>query len=151
MNRRISLFLLVSFAALAFMAWATDFVTSPGEWTVYTAACNGGVWKEARCTGRIDADKRYRFRALKTHREVLFWTAGESGESGRYLDCDVLDGRTWQCPPEPAGKSRTITHQMVRGFPIAERGSDPIEYHQVPKWKWELLRLGIRFGGSALN
>ena len=151
MNRRIALFLLALVAALALMAWATDFVTSPGEWTVYTASCSGGVWREARCTGTIQADKRYRFRALKAHREVLYWVAGESGESGRYLNCDVQDGRTWECPPDAARKVRTITHRMVRGFPMVDLGIDTIEYHQVPKWKWELLRMGIRFGGSALN
>ena len=57
--------------------WATDFVTFQGEWTIYTASCQGGTWTGAVCSGSLRPGPRYRFRALKAHREVLYWTAGE--------------------------------------------------------------------------
>ena len=137
--------------AIAFAAWATDFVTSTGEWTIYTATCEGGAWQDGSCSGQLAASKRYRFRALKIHREVLHWVAGESGESGRYSKCDIQDGRNWKCPMSEVEPVRTITHEMKRGIPVADRQAPVIEYHQVPKWKWELLGLGLPVGRGAMN
>ena len=121
-------------------AWVTDFVTLQGEWTVYTATCEGGAWRDGACAGRQQAGPRYRFRALKVHREVLFWTAGEQGESGRFTGCTIQDGRNWACPPNEDAK-KTITHQMVAGKPQPDVDFHALEFHRVPKWKWEWLNL----------
>ena len=150
MNRRISLFILVLCIGLALVVWATDFVTLQGEWTVYTVACDGGPWRDNVCTGTVVHSKRYRFRALRAHSEVLFWTAGEKGRSGRYTDCTIQDGRDWSCTAN-ADAALTITHRMVRGRPVPDSGVPTIPYHQVQKWKWELLRLGIPVGHSAMD
>lgn len=149
---RLAVTLLVVFVlgALALAAWATDFVTMQGEWTIYTAQCNGS-WMEKRCSGELKSAERYRFRTLKAHREVLFWTVGdETGESGRYTQCAIQDGRNWTCPRNDHA-SRTITHQMTRGIPVRDSDAPHPEFHAVPKWKWEALNRGIPVGRGASN
>ena len=81
---------------------------------VDTARCLEGEWQANRCTGRLVASERYRFRALRAHHEVLFWTMGDKGPSGRYSDCDIVDGHNWSCKAN-ADAARTITHQMTQG------------------------------------
>lgn len=137
---RIYLVVIAIVVAIGAAAWVTDFVTLQGEWTVYTASCEGGAWQGGECTGNQVSGPRYRFRALKIHREVLFWTAGERSESGRFSDCTIQDGRNWTCPPNGDAK-KTITHQMVAGKPQADAAAHATEFHRVPKWKWELLNL----------
>ena len=145
MNRRISLFILLLLLGLGLVVWVTDFVTLQGEWTIYTVACQGGAWRNDACSGTLVPSNRYRFRALHAHSEVLFWTAGEKGRSGRYTDCTIQDGRDWSCMPN-ADAVRTITHQMVQGRPVPDPGVPTIPFHRVPKWKWEMLRLGVPVG-----
>ena len=130
--------------------WATDFVTFQGEWTIYTASCQGGTWNGPVCSGSLRPGPRYRFRALKAHREVLYWTSGESGRSGRYVDCDIEDGRHWECPPDETAPL-TITHRMVHGIPSTEGTGRNLPFHRIPKWKWEALRVGLPIGSSASN
>ena len=131
-------------------AWATDFVTMQGEWTIYTASCDG-QWKDTNCVGSLKPGERYRFRALKAHREVLFWTVGdETGESGRYTQCAIQDGRNWTCPRNDHA-SRTITHQMTRGVPVKDPHAPHPEFHAVSKWKWEALNRGLPVSNSAAN
>lgn len=79
---RISIALLVLFCAVAFSAWSTDGMTLQGERTIYTAGCQQGGWQGSECSGQLAASQRYRFRALKAHSEVLFWTTGAGGPSG---------------------------------------------------------------------
>lgn len=149
MNWRLfSVFAVLLALGVAFVMWATDFVTMQGEWTVYTADCVGGQWQGATCTGKLKAADRYRFRVLKVHREVLFWTLYDTGASGRFLDCDVQDGRTWSCPAT-ADASRTITRRMTLGVPESSPGA--LQVHRVPKWKWEALQRGLPVGSSALD
>ena len=83
---RVWAFVIALVAALAFAAWASDFVTMQGERTVYTAECASG-WQGDRCSGEVTAGKRYRYRALKPHGEVIFWTVGTSEPSGQVSDC----------------------------------------------------------------
>lgn len=135
---------------VAFVMWATDFVTMQGEWTIYTADCVDGQWQGATCSGHLKASERYRFRALKAHREVLFWTIYERGASGRFSDCDVQDGRTWTCPAT-SDASRTVTRRMTLGVPADETGQGVLQVHRVPKWKWEALQRGLPVGRTALN
>lgn len=150
MTRRISLFIFFLFVGVCLAAWATDFITLKGEWTIYTVACQGGSWKNDNCTGTLVPSKQYRFRALQAHGEVLFWTSGERGPSGKYTDCTIEDGRDWSCRPN-ADAVRSITHQIVRGRPMPDPGVPTVPFHRVQKWKWEALRLGVPVGNTAME
>lgn len=136
------------FAVAAAYAWATDFITASGEWTVYTADCVGGTWKANRCLGRLDAGPRYRFRALRAHGEVLFWTVGSAEPSGRFTGCIIEGGRNWSCPPQPDA-GRTVTLSMVRGHPIPDALHRTRPLHSLSKIRWIALRLGMTFGATA--
>jgi len=151
MNWRIlSVVLAVALVVITAFMWATDFVTMQGEWTIYTADCVDGQWQGSACTGRLKAADRYRFRVLKAHREVLFWTIYGSGASGRFTDCDVQDGRTWTCP-STADASRTVTRRMNLGIPEDDEAPGVMQVHRIPKWKWEALKRGLPVGSTALN
>ena len=92
--------------ALGFAAWASDFVTMQGERTVYTVDCVGGSWQGDHCSGHVAAGTRYRFRALKPHGEVIFWTVGSKEPSGRFNDCQVQDGTGCaRCAPTRPARS----------------------------------------------
>jgi hypothetical protein len=134
--------------ALAAMTWASDTVTLQGERTVYTVDCERGAWQGSRCTGRIVPGARYRFRALKPHHEVLFWTVGASAPSGKFTDCVIADGRNWLCKPSADAVS-TITLQMTHGIPARNPDGPAQTVHAVPKWRWWLLRLGMSLGNDA--
>lgn len=140
--------LLFAFLALGVFAWATDKITSQGERTVYTVDCAQGTWQANRCTAKLIPAKRYRFRALKAHGEVLFWTIGEQESSGRYTDCSIQDGHNWSCKPNPDA-SRTITHQMLHGQPVPDPNAQMLAFRRVPKWEWVMLRVGIPVGNEA--
>jgi hypothetical protein len=127
-------------AVAVFVAWANDAMTLQAERTVYTVACQGGGWEGERCTGKLVASDRYRFRALKAHSEVLFWVAGSSAEpSGRLSPCEIKDGRNWSCKPS-AEAARTITLKMVRGRAVPDPSANTRPFHAISKWRWLLLR-----------
>jgi hypothetical protein len=130
--------------ALGVAAWASDFVTMQGERTVYTVECVGGAWQGDRCTGELVAGQRYRYRASKPQREVVFWTVGTAEPSGKFEDCTVRDGRNWVCKVCPDAK-RSITLQMTQGVPVSSAGPEPVTrpFRAVSKWRWMLLKLGI--------
>jgi len=145
------IWLIVSLLAglLGLGAWLSDYVTPQGERTVYTAECQGGPWMGKRCSGQLTAGVRFRFRVLKAHREVLFWTVGSVKEpSGKFDDCEIQDGRNWTCKPS-AELARTITHKMSRGCPVADPSGRARPFHQVPKWRWLLLRSGLPAGHES--
>jgi hypothetical protein len=122
-------------------AWLSDFITLQGERTIYTADCPGGDWTGGTCSGHVVAGKRYRFRALPSHREVLYWSvASPLVPSGRFADCRIADGRNWACPADPK-QAPTITHSMAQGKPVPDTGPNAVPYHQVPKWRWLYLRV----------
>jgi hypothetical protein len=145
---RVYLALIIAFVGLGVYAWANDKVTGEGERTIYTVECVQGSWDGNRCAGRLVAAKRFRFRALKGHREVLFWTIGEQGPSGKYTDCVIQDGHNWLCKPD-TDTSRTITHEMRHGHPVPDSAVATLGFHQVAKWRWILLRVGLRAGSEA--
>lgn len=145
---RTSLFLLAIFTIFGIVAFATDSVTLQGERTVYTADCQQGVWQGTQCTGTLVAGDRYRFRALKAHGEVIFWTLGASGPTSKFTDCAITDGRNWSCKPN-ADSPRTITHAMVRGRPVPEPGGTGRAFHRVSKTRWWLLKYGIPTGNNV--
>lgn len=135
------------FAALA---WGNDYFTLQGERTIYTVDCKEGGWKGDECTGKLLSGDRYRFRALKAHREVLFWTSGSSEPSGKYTDCVIHNGRNWSCKPN-SDTPRTIAYQMVKGKPVREPGSAAQPFHCVSKLRWWLIKQGIPTGNSVIS
>ncbi|HEX2540252.1 MAG TPA: hypothetical protein VHM00_04120 [Caldimonas sp.] len=135
-------------ATLGFAAWASDFVTMQGERTIYTVECIDGVWQGDRCTGEVSAGQRYRYRALKPHREVIFWTVGTAEPSGKFDDCTIRDGRNWSCKVCPDAR-RSITLQMAQGVPVSDAAAGTRPFRAVPKWRWMLLKRGFT-GGSPV-
>jgi hypothetical protein len=145
-NAVIGMVVLVLLLALA--AWTTDFVTLQGERTVFTADCAAGSWQGERCTGELRAGKRYRFRALRAHGEVIFWTAGAAESSGKLSGCQIANGRHWRCPPNGT-ESATVTLQMEAGQPVVDPRVRTLPFHPVSKWRWYLLSWGLPAGHSA--
>jgi hypothetical protein len=139
---RVWAFVIAVLAGLAFAAWASDFVTAQGERTVYTVDCAGGAWQGDRCSGRVVAATRYRFRALKPHGEVIFWSVGTKEPSGKFEDCAIQDGRNWVCKM-CADAARSITLQMSQGVPVAAASPVTRPFHAVSKWRWLLLHQGV--------
>jgi hypothetical protein len=129
-------------AVLGFAAWASDFVTMQGERTVYTVDCRNGEWQGDRCSGQVAAGTRYRFRALKPHNEVIFWTVGTNEPSGRFKECTIQDGRNWVCKVCPDA-ARSITLQMAQGAPVSAAPAVTRPYRAVSKWRWLLLQRGF--------
>jgi hypothetical protein len=142
------LFAFCFLAIVAAFLWASDRITPEGERTVYTVDCAGGPWQGEHCTGRLVPAKRFRFRALKAHGEVVFWTVGASAPSGKFSDCVVTGGRDWACKPS-ADASRTITLQMARGVPVADATGHAQPFHAIAKWRWFGLGLRIPVGSDA--
>jgi len=141
----------VFFAActgLAAYGWATDKIALQGECTTYTVRCVGGAWQDNQCSGRLESAERFRFRALTSHREVLFWTVGSAQPSGKFTDCVIEDRRNWACNAN-AEAARTITLQMVHGQPTRDSSGTTMAFHSVDKWRWWLLRLGIPLSGTG--
>jgi hypothetical protein len=147
---RLLWFVLFGLGLLAAVAWAADFVTLQGERTVYTAECVGGQWQGKQCAGRLVAGERFRFRALKAHKEVLFWTVGSSIPSGKFTDCDIVSGRNWRCKPMPT-EAPTITYEMVAGGPVHNAAWKLRPFHAISKWNWYLLDLGLSAGAEVDN
>jgi hypothetical protein len=141
-------FVLACLTALAVFLWASDKITLEGERTVYTVDCHAGFWEGAHCSGKLEAVERFRFRALKPHREVIFWTVGASDPSGKFSDCDIKDGRNWVCRPTADAK-RTITLQMKKGEPVLDASGQGRLFHAIAKWRWYLLHIGVPVGSDA--
>jgi hypothetical protein len=142
---RIWAFVFLVLAALGFAAWASDFVTMQGERTVYTVDCADGAWQGDRCSGQVVAGTRYRYRALKPHGEVIFWTVGTKEPSGKFSECTIQDGRNWVCK-ECADAARSITLQMSQGVPVAVGPTVTRPFRSVSKWRWLLLKRGFTAG-----
>lgn len=145
---RLWAFVIALVVALGFAAWASDFVTLQGERTVYTVDCTGGAWQGDRCTGTLKPGTRYRYRALKPHNEVIFWTVGTSERSGKFDDCKIQDGRNWVCKVG-ADAPRSITLQMAEGRPVPAVDGTPAvtkSFRAVSKWRWLLLQRGFTMG-----
>ena len=145
---RIWLTVVALLATVAALLWASDKITLEGERTIYTVECRDGTWQGTQCSGRLVAADRYRFRALKPHSEVVFWTVGASAPSGKFADCEIKDGRNWTCKPN-AEAARTITLQMARGVPVPDASGRTKGFHAIEKWRWFLLQWGLPVGSSA--
>ena len=143
---RLWTFVIALLALLLFAAWASDFITMQGERTIYTVECKQGAWNGDACAGTLVPGLRYRYRALKPHREVIFWTLGTKDRSGKFDECDIDDGRNWVCRPN-ADVARSITLQMHQGEPVA--GAATRGFRAVSKWRWMLLERGIALGDTV--
>ncbi len=138
---RVWAFVAVILAALGFAGWCSDFITMQGERTVYTVDCRRGAWEGDRCIGELSAGNRYRYRALKPHGEVIFWTVGSKEPSGKFGECTIRDGRNWVCKAN-ADALRSITLQMAKGAPLAGPAEVTRSFRAVSKWRWLLLQRG---------
>jgi hypothetical protein len=127
---------------LAVLAWSDDFVTLQGERTIYTVRCEGAPWRGMSCPGRLIAAERFRFRALKGRREVIFWELGSTDPSGKFAGCDIKDGRNWACKPD-AEAARSIALVMAGGRPQHDATGATRPFQAISKWKWWLLYYGI--------
>jgi hypothetical protein len=131
-------FLIVAIMGGVFL-WGIDFITLQGEWTVYTVECRQGTWEGGRCTGKLAASDRYRFRALKQHREILFWIVGSSEPTGRLAPCEVENRANWTCKPNE-DSPRSIALAMSKGRPVADPAANTRPFHAVSKLMWMLLK-----------
>lgn len=127
---------------MLFFIWASDRITLQGERTVYTVICSGGAWDGDRCTGRVVVGPRFRYRALRAHREVLFWVLGAREPSYKLTDCEVQDGRNWTCPIS-ADASKSLTLGMERGQPMRNASWPTQAFHAVSKVSWLLSDIGF--------
>jgi hypothetical protein len=129
--------------------WASDIVTLQGERTVYTAGCVEGTWAGDRCTGKLVAAERFRFRALKAHNEVFFWNVGVASDpTGKFTQCVIADGRNWVCQPTTEGP-KAIALAMQHGKPVRDMTGKTRPTHPVSKWTWTLLDLGVPVGDTV--
>lgn len=129
----------------ALLIWAGDNVTIQGERTVYTVDCQGGSWTGNRCSGKLAAGPRFRYRALKARGEVLFWTLGVQEPSAKLTGCTIRDGRNWTCPPS-AEAPKSVTLALTRGEPVRNPGQPTRPFHSTSKVGWLLLGYGISLG-----
>ena len=141
-------FLVFLVLLVMFLIWATDAITLEGERTVYTLRCNNGEWKDRQCTGPVTAGDRYRFRALKTKHEVVFWTVGSSMPSDKYTGCTVMNRDHWSCTTFPTEKTAP-PYEMVGGQLRSPGAPTAPSLHTVHKWRWWLLHMGIPLRGRA--
>jgi hypothetical protein len=146
--RTIWICLVLGFAFFAILLWAGDQVTLQGERTIYTVTCAGGVWDGLRCTGRLVAGDRYRFRSSRARNEVIYWIAGSTAPSGKYTDCQVKDRDNWTCNASP-GQPPSIAHELSHGKPTLRGAGLVVTFRAVSKWKWWALAWGIAAFGEA--
>ncbi len=140
--------LVVVMVLFGLAAWSNDFITLQGERTVYSAGCQEGAWIGNRCTGKLVAGERFRFRALKPRGEVFFWIAGSPERSGRFTQCAIQDGRNWSCKAN-ADAPRSITLQLQGGRPVTDPAVNTRPFHAVSKIRWMLLKYGLSFGDTV--
>jgi hypothetical protein len=135
-------------ALFALALWGSDRITYQGERTVFTVDCRDGAWDGLRCTGRLVAGDRHRFRASTNRQEVLYWVVGSTSPSGRFTDCRVKSRGNWSCNVT-AGQPPTVAHEMTDDRPSNHVAGLDQPYRAVAKWKWALLNAGVHVFGTA--
>jgi hypothetical protein len=130
---------LAALAILATVLWCIDYITLQGEWTVYTVECRQGTWAGDQCTGKLAAGDRYRFRALKAHKEVLFWIVGSTDPSGRLAPCEIENRANWVCKAGADGP-KSITLALSKGSPVIDPAANTRQVHAVSKTRWMYLK-----------
>ena len=134
--------LIVALVIFGLLVWGSDRVTLQGERTVYTVNCEGGTWEGLHCSGRLAVGDRYAFRASPRRGEVIYWTRGSRERSGTYSDCSVVDRDNWTCNVR-ADQKGAITYAMVNGRPLHVGAGLALPFHDVAKWKWWLIDVGL--------
>lgn len=142
MNRQTGWTLAIVIAVLGIVAWADDFITLQGEYTIYTVTCDSGQWNGTVCSTRLVPSDRYRFRALRQRKEVLFWRVGAPEPSGKFTHCEITDGRNWTCKANEDA-ARSITLALVRGRAQHDTTGATRPFHAISKWKWWCLNVGL--------
>ena len=135
---------------LGLMIWVSDRITLQGERTIYTVTCEPDVWEGTRCMGRLAPGDRYAFRASALRGEVIYWVRGSTEPSSTYADCKVVDRNNWTCSI-PSGQKASIAFEMKKGRPTRLNDGKVIPFHDVPKWKWWLLKFGGGVFAGSLN
>ena len=148
MYRGILFVVILVVASLTVFIWASDRITLEGERTIYTVNCDQGAWDGLRCTSRLRAGDRHRFRASRSRHEIVYWIAGSGAPSGKYADCDVTDRDRWVCKARP-GEQPTIAHELAGGRPVPNAAAPDMPFHAVNKWKWWVLDVGIPIVSKA--
>jgi hypothetical protein len=139
--------LIVAVGVVAYLLWATDWITIEGQHTIYAVTCDRGIWDGLYCNGRLAAADRYRFQASRSRNEVLFWTVGSSAPSGRHGDCTVLNRDNWSCTYVPEERSSLVL-ALSKGKPVPGAPGNA-EFRAVAKWKWFALRAGAPWFQTA--
>lgn len=145
---RIKLFILLGLMVFFAFIWSMDAITLQGERTIYTTDCNAGRWESHKCTGKLTAGSRYRYRALKAHGEVFFWAAGSTEPSGKFVNCLINDGRNWSCPATNPDAGKSVTLALVHGCAVSDPSWPTRPLHPVSKVTWYLLKIGVSLGHS---
>jgi hypothetical protein len=140
-------YFVTAFLALAAVNFLSDTITLDGRWTLYTARCDGGTWRDNRCTGRLVAAERHRFVADKVRAKVVFEVIGAGTSSGTLSSCTIEDGRNWACATVTPG-TRPATRRLARGKPVGLVDC-PGNARLVSKRKWIFLRLGVPTGSEV--
>jgi hypothetical protein len=148
MNKKSLLIALGIVLSLGVLSWTDDFVRLKGERTIYTVDCRNGSWDGLRCTGKLMASDRVRYRALKPHKEVFFWVVGSSEPSGKFTDCDIHDGQNWTCKAN-GDAPRSITLELDRGKAVHKLGNITRPFRATTKFHWLLLRAGVDLFDAA--
>ena len=144
--RLIGILILVALVGLPI--WASDRITLQGERTIFTANCEGGKWEGNHCTGRLATGERYAFRASPLRNEVIHWIRGSASQSHKYGNCTVKDRDNWTCNVKP-DEPRSITCIMAKGMPTGGCVGPDMPFHQIPKWKWWAMSIGMTFFTDA--
>ncbi len=132
---------LLAIVAVGGLVWASDRVTFEGERTIYTVECRDGQWDGLRCTGRLVAGDRHRFRSSKSRSEVIAWVVGSPNPSVTYTDCSVKSRGNWQCNAR-LGQAPPITLEMANDRATHGPAGLTVPFHAIDKWKWWLLKKG---------
>lgn len=127
---------------LGFFIWTTDKITLQGERTIYTVECRNGTWDGDRCSGKLAAGPRFRYRALKAHGEVLFWVLGRQEPSAKLTGCAIQDGRNWTCPAS-ADSAKSLTLTLSGGEAVQNLTWPTRPFHATSKVAWWLLNIGL--------
>jgi len=133
---------------LVALVWGSDRITLQGERTIYTVECAQGVWDGTTCTGHLVAGPRYAFRALPRRHEVIYWIRDSQTPTEKYTDCTVKNRDNWSCNVE-VGKSSSVAYEMVDGRPTRGMLGLTVQFHDVSKWKWWVIKCGARFFNHA--
>ena len=133
---------------LVALVWGSDRITLQGERTIYTVECGQGAWDGTTCTGHLVAGPRYAFRALPRRHEVIYWIRDSQSPTEKYTDCTVKNRDNWSCNVE-VGKSSSVAYEMVDGRPTRGMLGLTVQYHDVSKWKWWVIKCGARFFNHA--